>query len=202
MVNTSRYNLSKDSAGIDDDGVLKNKMNIKDEERLANIETLALEKTYDHFIDLSKNQEIETNLSLLFSIHKYFLGDLYDWAGEIREVNISKGDTLFVPPLYIKQELGKLKSKFDQYIPKSDDTDEEVAEKLAYLHCELNVIHPFRDGNGRAIRLFINLLALNVGYDLIDFNDINREEYLQASKDCMKKEYSNMKDIIFEELEN
>lgn len=201
MVNTSKYNLSKDSAGIDDSGVLKNKMNIEDPERLANVESLALEKTYEHYTNLIKQEEIEINLSLLFDIHEYFLSDLYDWAGEIREVNLSKGDTLFIPLENIKQELDKLKSDFNQYVPNLEDSDEEVAEKLATLHCELNVIHPFRDGNGRTIRLFINLLAFSVGYSLVNFDDVSREDYLQASKDCMKKEYSKMKDIIFEELE-
>ncbi len=59
-----------------------------------------------------------------------------------------------------------------------------------------------RDGNGRAIRLFINLLALNAGYDLIDFDGVDRETYLQASQDCMKKEYSSMKEVILGELKH
>ncbi len=81
MVNISRYNLSKDSADINDGGVLKNKMDIEDKGLLANVETLALDKTHEYFIEKIKQDEVEIDLSLLFEIHEYFLSDLYDWAG-------------------------------------------------------------------------------------------------------------------------
>jgi cell filamentation protein len=200
MDETLGYNTNGETDGLNEGGVLKNKLDIKNQEDLEDAETVYLKDSYEHFTNLIEKEEVEINLSLLFDIHEYFLGDLYEWAGKIREVNLLKGETLFVPPENIKQELNKLKSNFDQYLPKSEDYDKEVAEKLAYLHCELNVIHPFRDGNGRTIRLFINLIALDAGYNLISFDKVNREDYLQASKDCMTEKYSKMKEIILREL--
>ncbi|MBI5413448.1 Fic family protein [Candidatus Peregrinibacteria bacterium] len=75
-----------------------------------------------------------------------------------------------------------------------------VSEKLAVIHCEFNAIHPFREGNGRIIRLFIDLLAVNGGYGLIDYSKTLKAHYIKACVAGMQKDYVPMQRIFFKGL--
>jgi cell filamentation protein len=76
--------------------------------------------------------------------------------------------------------------------PTAKDSKEEIAKKLALIHCELNVIHPFREGNGRTLRLFLDLLTMNVGYEAVDFKKISEEEFIEACRKGMLQDYEPM----------
>ena len=89
----------------------------------------------------------------------------YEWAGEIRTVNISKGNR-FCRCDYIEPQINKLLSKLKDENCLKDYDKEKVAERLAYYLGEINVIHPFREGNGRTQRLFIEHIADSLGYSL------------------------------------
>jgi|TARA_Y100000310_G_scaffold266048_1_gene277346 cell filamentation protein len=144
--------------------------------------------------------EIKFNLSLLFDIHKYFLNTLYSWAGKIREVDISKDNMLFASSRYINSSLKEFKKILKKNIPKQSDDKKTIAQKLALIHSELNAIHPFRDGNGRIIRLFLDLLALHSGYEMIDYSKSSKQGYINACIDGMVKDNKKMEIILYNGL--
>lgn len=156
--------------------VLKNKLNIRDADTLENAEReltairiseLKINPIYGHF-----------DLEHLKNIHRYIFQDVYDWAGELRRVRITKG-FMFAYPENIENQSNLLFKRLneDKYLKGMEI--EEFCNKLAYYKTELNVLHPFREGNGRAIREFIQCLARYNRYEL-EFNILDRDEYLVA----------------------
>lgn len=99
-------------------------------------------------------------------IHHYLFQDIYEWAGKVRNVPVSKGSHQFATPAYIHEQ-GDLLFKWlaiENYL--TDLIQKEFINKAAHFVLELNVLHPFRDGNGRTIRFFLLLLGENAGYKL------------------------------------
>jgi len=194
MAGVSRYN-----AGGDEADILKNKLGITDPNELGDFETILLTDSYEHFLDLLSQNKVKLDLNLFFAIHKYFLEPLYSWAGKIRTVNISKENTAFASAQNIEASLKQLSLEFEANKPNPNDSKATLAEKLAFLHCELNAIHPFREGNGRTIRLFLDLLTIHAGYEAVDFKSIPDEEYLNACKAGMLQNYEPM-EVIYSKL--
>ena len=126
------------------------------------------------------------------NIHKYIFEDIYPFAGKFRTENIAKGYFRFAEWEYIEEELDKLllKLKNEDYL--KEKSKEELAKALSYYMSELNVLHPFREGNGRTIREFIRQLALKNDY-ILNLKKVEPQEMLNAS----------IKSIVeTEELEN
>jgi cell filamentation protein len=161
----------------EDSAVLINKLGIKNHAQLKRAED---EITYQRLIELS-HAPINGNFTLthLLNIHKYIFSDLYSFAGKIRREDIFKGQTRFFPHYLIKRELLKLLSKLKNEAYLFGLPREGMIERLAYYLSELNIIHPFREGNGRTIREFIRLLAERSNY-LIDWSKIGKKELLDA----------------------
>ena len=177
----SRYDVYTTTQSIycyPDSNVLKNKLNIRDNNLL---------KTAEEEITLIKQMELLKNpikgnftKAHLMNIHKFIFEDLYSFAGKIRKEQISKADTLFYPPNLIDTELDKVFDKIkDKNMLKETEKD-KVFDNLAYVMAELNVIHPFREGNGRSIREFIRLMAKRMGYNL-NWGNVEKEKLLEAS---------------------
>lgn len=192
MAEHFRYNVGKD----DGHEVLPNKLGITDLKTLEDVETLLLSDAYNHFLERLNAGNLKFNVKLIFEIHKYFLSTLYPWAGKSRTVEISKGGTLFCASLQIPKELKKFDELLKQNLLLHQDTEEQVCAKLAFIHCEFNAIHPFREGNGRTIRVFLDLLALNAGFNMIDYSKNSQKNYIQACIAGMQKDYSKMKKVI------
>ena len=114
------------------------------------------------------------------NIHKFIFEDIYPFAGKIRREQISKADTLFYPPNLIDRELDKVFAKIKEKNMLRETDEEKIFDNLAYVMAELNIIHPFREGNGRSIREFIRLMAKRMGYDL-NWGNIDKEELLESS---------------------
>lgn len=182
MVVPSRYLVSDETAGISK-GILINKLGIKNQKGLDNAETILLTDAYSHFFELLKNSKVKFNLALLFEIHRYFLGHLYDWAGKVRAVNISKDDMFFVPVKFLDNALIEFSGILRRELLISTNDKSVLSKKLAIIHNEFNAIHPFREGNGRTIRLFLDLLAVNFGYDPIGWGKEPKTVYFDA---CIK----------------
>jgi len=116
----------------------------------------------------------------LKQIHQHIFQDVYPFAGKIRKENIAKGFFQFAPSQYIERELDSLLkglAKENGLMGKSPD---QFADRAAHYMAELNVIHPFREGNGRTQREFVRTLALNAGYQL-DWSIHNKEDIMRAS---------------------
>lgn len=136
--------------------VLVNKLNIHDNKKLATLERkLVLLKLYT----LRQNKNIGNfDIHHFLSIHKFLFEDIYPFAGKIRSEDIAKDNFRFAKWEYIEDQLRELFDKLAKddlkYLSKK-----EISKKLAYYMSELNVLHPFREGNGRTIREFIRQLA-------------------------------------------
>ena len=105
----------------------------------------------------------------LQQIHAYLFGGLYDFAGQIREVNISKGNFRFANCLYLKEALAAIEK-----IPEA--TFEDIIAK----YVEMNIAHPFREGNGRATRIWLDMMLKKNLQRVVDWRNIDRDKYLQA----------------------
>ncbi len=133
-------------------------------------------------------------------IHRIWLGDVYSWAGQYRQVNVSKNDFTFamarhIPRLMEEFERGALR----KYTPCLFIADEEINTALAVVHAELMLIHPFREGNGRAGRLLAVLMSFQSGLPGLDFSDIRggkRKEYFAAVQAGMGQDYEPMKKVF------
>lgn len=170
--------MSHDHYAYPGTNILVNKLGITD-----NTELMAKERGLSHANACELRLEGVTgkfDAAHLKSIHKRLFGDIYDWAGEFRDIDIYKGLSEFSSPDEIAGRLDELcrDIKFADYyrgLPKR-----EAAARLAGAMAELNNIHPFRDGNGRTQRLFIEQLAANAGYDL-DFSKMSENDMRNAS---------------------
>lgn len=176
---------------------LVNKLNIKDyklleeyEKATVSLKLLSLEKQ-----GISGSFDV----SHFLSIHKFLFDEIYLFAGLLRSENIAKDDFRFAEWEYIEDELNKLLDnlKAENYL---QDLDKKtLAERLAYYIAELNVLHPFREGNGRTIREFIRQLALKNNYYL-NFNLVSSQELLNASIKSIV-DTSDLSNVIFKCLE-
>lgn len=195
MAERSRYHVSAKKAGLSK-GILKNKLGINDQKKLDDAETLLLADAYTHFFELLKQAKVEFDLSLLFSIHKYFLSTLYDWAGNLRKVDISKDGMLFAPVKYIDKSLRGFEILLKKNLPKQNNSKDTISKKLASVHNEFNVIHPFREGNGRTIRLFLDLIVASLGYDPIDWEKRSNSAYINPCVNGALGKHTEMAKII------
>lgn len=154
-------------------GVLLNKENIRDATLL---EEFSSEQAAYRTPTLPDG---DLDAAHLQAIHRHLFQDVFDWAGEFRECPLGIGDTLFCQPQFIQSCLEAC-LKDAQPAAWGKAAEKQAAEKLAHYLTELNAVHPFRDGNGRAIRAFIANMAEKAGYAL-DYSRIEREVWLDAS---------------------
>lgn len=134
------------------------------------------------------------------TIHREWLGSVYDWAGQFRNVNITKGDFTFA----MARNLPQLMKNFEndllkRYTPCIFTSDDEIVTALAVVHAEMMLIHPFREGNGRAGRLLSVLMALQAGLKGLDFSGIRgrkRHEYFSAVQAGIGQDYEPMKKVF------
>lgn len=173
--------------------ILKNKLNIKDKEKLYNYERkIVLAKLY---ILRQKDNIGNFDLEHFVSIHKFLFEDIYEFAGLFRSENIAKGNFRFAEWEYIEQELIKLLDKLKEENYLQDLSKKSFSARLAYYMAELNVLHPFREGNGRTIREFIRELALKNGYKL-DLTRTKPKDMLNASIESVVKT-DNLENILY-----
>ncbi|MEO6521619.1 MAG: Fic family protein [Mucilaginibacter sp.] len=150
----------------------------------------------------SLDEDIVLTAQLILQIHKIAFGELYDWAGSWRKVNVQVG--LLTPP-----EPTKILNLIYQYIDNlnyklsiATDSPEQI-EALTYCHYEFVKIHPFNNGNGRTGRLLMNLVALKLGYkplELYHREGDSRTKYIKALRKCDNGDFSQLKELIKEEL--
>lgn len=150
--------------------VLENKLGITDSAELAREEeriskTKALELFESGLLDTF---EVGTFKGLC-SIHKYLFEDIYDFAGNLRTVNIAKGNFRFAPVMYLKAALQNIDN-----MPQS--TFDQIIEK----YVEMNVAHPFREGNGRSTRIWLDCILKKELQQVIDWSKVDKEDYLLA----------------------
>jgi cell filamentation protein len=165
---------------VDGDDVLENKLGITDSDKLKAAEQ---EIVTNQTADILSESPVVFDLGYLLHVHRVLFDDIYDFAGKLRTVDIAKPDAK-APFAYArflasesKQVFGDLKSK--KYLIGLSKQD--FVKEIASLAAELNALHPFREGNGRTIRLFLIMLADHAGY-LLDYSQIVANELIDADK--------------------
>jgi cell filamentation protein len=186
-----KYDVIHDYYCYPRSAVLKNKLGITDasifEQAERDITSLTIERvTY---------QSPPYTLQTFKKIHYALFSDVYEWAGEIRTVDISKGGTRFCTCNRIEPEATKLFRNLEKDHWLKDLLPADLATKLAEHYCEFNMLHPFREGNGRVQRIFFEHLALSSGYRL-DWRDVTKDEWIQANIDGVQVEYGKMEEIF------
>ncbi|MBF4554397.1 Fic/DOC family protein [Corynebacterium suicordis] len=167
--------------------VLQNKFNERDEDALAEIEYEITGKIYSRFITGDIPIEGDTAQEKLQFIHGSLLGNIYDWAGQFRDVNMSKGGHSFGDEASMGMYMRQLQGKINR-TPWNDLDHSATVDQLAAIHTDLNFAHPFREGNGRASRVFMADLAAEHGVEL-DFSRVGDEQWNQASADTFLDPY-------------
>lgn len=159
--------------------MLENKLAITDSAELVRIEEKISKQKAVEMFDSGYLESLEAGtFESLAKIHKYLFDKIYDFAGKLRKVNISKGNFRFAPLMYLDAALRSIDK-----MPQS--TFDEIVEK----YVEMNVAHPFREGNGRSTRIWLDLmLKKEIGY-VVDWSKVDKEDYLLAM------ECSPIKDI-------
>ena len=149
---------------------LENKLGIDNSADLAREEERISKKKAVALFETGLLDQLEAGkFSSLKAIHKYLFEDVYDFAGEIRKVNLAKGNFRFAPLMYLETALENIDK-----IPQS--TFEEIVEK----YVEMNIAHPFREGNGRSTRIWLDLILKNELHKVVDWSQVDKEDYLLA----------------------
>ena len=149
---------------------LKNKLGITDFSELARIEEKISKKKAIELFETGLLDTFEVGtFKGLASIHKYLFDEIYEFAGKIRDVNISKGNFRFAPVMYLQAAIANIEK-----MPQS--TFDEIIEK----YVEMNIAHPFREGNGRSTRIWLDCILKKELSQVIDWSQVNKEDYLLA----------------------
>lgn len=150
--------------------MLENKLGItneielsKEEERITKLKALEL-------FDTNKISEFEVGTTKgLCDIHKFLFSNIYNFAGKIRDVNIAKGNFRFASSIYLKDILDKI-----------DDMPQNDFESIVKKYVEMNIAHPFREGNGRITRIWLDMILKKEIGKVIDWSKIDKEDYFLA----------------------
>lgn len=158
---------------------LDNRLHITDSTELARMEEKISKKKA---IELFENGYLDNyeagTFQMLAAIHKYLFDEIYEFVGEVRTVNIAKGNFRFAPVMYLQAAIENVEK-----MPQS--TFEEIIEK----YVEMNIAHPFRKGNGRSMRIWLDLILKKELHMVIDWSAVDKDDYLLAM------ERSPIKDI-------
>lgn len=186
-----KYDAANDHYCYQGSNTLTNKLNIKDIDELENAEREITALTSQKIIF----QHPPYGLDYMRNLHQQLFSELYEWAGELRNVDISKGGTRFCTCTRMVAESEKLFSALEKENWLKNLSKEDFCNKLSEYYCELNMIHPFREGNGRVQRLLFEHLALSAGYDL-DWGNVQRDEWTEANMDGVHVNYEPMAQIF------
>ena len=149
---------------------LENKLGITDSVELARVEEKVSKKRALELFESGYLNSLEAgSFKTLAEIHKYLFEQIYDFSGKVRTVNIAKGNFRFAPVMYLKAALESVEK-----MPQS--TFDEIIEK----YVEMNIAHPFREGNGRSTRIWLDLMLKKELGVVIDWSLVDKDDYLMA----------------------
>lgn len=150
--------------------MLENKLNITDSAELARIEEkISKQKAVEMFENGFLDKLEPGTYGSLAAIHQYLFDEIYDFAGMLRKVNLSKGNFRFTPLMYLETALKSIDK-----MPQSNF--DEIIEK----YVEMNIAHPFREGNGRSMRIWLELMLKKEIGRVVDWSKVDKEDYLLA----------------------
>lgn len=163
---------------------LENKLGITDSAELARVEERISKTKAAQLFESGRLERLEIGtFAGLAEIHRYLFEDIYSFAGQVREVNLAKGSFRFAPVMYLKAALANIDA-----MPQS--TYDEIIEK----YVEMNVAHPFREGNGRSTRIWLDQMLKEALGQVVDWSKVDKNDYLLAM------ERSPVKDVEIKHL--
>lgn len=179
--------------------VLKNRLGIYRKREMDALEAVKLAEATDHAIrHISANHRFTARD--VCGLHRQWLGKVYPWAGDYRQVNIGKGGFTFAMAAQIPRLMEAFEREIlTRYTPCNFSGMDKIIEALAVTHCELVLIHPFREGNGRLSRLLATLMALQAGLPLLDFSGISgrkKQAYFAAVQAGLARDYAPMEQVF------
>lgn len=158
--------------------VLGNKLHITSQVELNRAEERLSKQKAKQLFESGDINEVEVGtFAGLAHIHAYLFGEVYAFAGKMRDVNLAKGNFRFAPVMYLQQSLTHISAMSQQNF-------DEIIEK----YVEMNVAHPFREGNGRATRIWLDLILKKELLQVIDWNAVDKAEYLSAMERSVVKD--------------
>lgn len=191
-----KYGVTQHSYCYSNSDVLRNELNILDHDSLEEAELAFTALRYNEYS--SNIPSINTfNLTHFKKLHKQLFQDVYEWAGEIRIVDISKGFTQFCTCVRIEAEANKQFSRIPSLI--NIQSREALIKEIADIFCELNIVHPFREGNGRTQRFFFEELFFFLGMDVV-WPDISKEEWVNANISGYNGELGSLTHILHDSI--
>ncbi|MFS0934472.1 protein adenylyltransferase Fic [Enterococcus casseliflavus] len=150
--------------------ILENKLGLTNQVEFAKAEEKLSKQKAKELYDSGKINEIEVGtFKGLSEIHDFLFSEIYDFAGKIRTVNIAKGNFRFAPVMYLEHSLKHI-----------DQMPQTSFEEIIKKYVEMNIAHPFREGNGRSTRIWLDLILKDELQKVVDWNLINKEDYLSA----------------------
>ena len=174
---------------------LENKLNISDSTELARVEEKISKSKAVKLFESNIVEEFEVGkFSGLATIHKFLFDELYDFAGKVRTVNIAKGNFRFAPVMYLDAALKHI-----------DDMPQSTFDEIIEKYVEMNVAHPFREGNGRSTRIWLDLILKKELKLVIDWNKVDKEDYLLAMERSPIKDVEIkvlLKDALTEQIDD
>ncbi len=182
-----------------DSKVLKNLLGIATETEINEAEILLLVQLYQYLFDASQPKLSSLTVSDINEWHRKWLGNIYEWAGTARSVNMRKGNFDFAAARQIPSLLERFeKSLLCKFDDLPNISEESLINFLAKLHVEFILIHPFREGNGRIARLLLDVIADKAGFSLLNYDlwDENKAFYFKAIQAGVSGDYQHMERLI------
>ena len=171
--------------------ILENKLNITDQVELAREEERISKKKAKEMFETGYLNKLEAGtFDALKKIHKYLFEEIYEFAGNLRKVNIAKGNFRFTPLTYIEEAIKNIEK-----MPQS--TFEEIIEK----YVEMNIAHPFREGNGRSTRIWLDLILKKELNLVVNWSKVDKTDYLLAMERSPIKD-TEIKELLKQSLTN
>lgn len=150
--------------------MLENKLGITDQLELAKAEEKLSKLKAKELFETGKINELEVGtFQGLSEIHNHLFSDIYTFAGKVRDVNIAKGNFRFAPVMYLRAALENI-----------DQMPEKTYEEIIEKYVEMNIAHPFREGNGRSMRIWLDLILKDNLGKIVDWSLVDKENYLSA----------------------
>ncbi|MCI9263759.1 MAG: cell filamentation protein Fic [Oscillospiraceae bacterium] len=163
---------------------LENKLGITDSAELARVEEQISKKKAVALFESGRLDELTAgSFHALAEIHRYLFEDIYDFAGKVRDVNLAKGSFRFAPVMYLQAALEHIEA-----MPQA--TFDQIVEK----YVEMNIAHPFREGNGRSTRIWLDMILKQELHQVVDWSRVDKDDYLLAM------ERSPIKDVEIKHL--
>lgn len=193
-----KYHIPKQEEGE----VLPNKLDLSDPEEIGKKETEGFVEAETGLIE-ELTTETVFDCAYIRKIHRLALYNLYTFAGEYRTVNMSKGGFLFPAAKYVPQNMNLFEQEVLVHLPHHYESRERLIRDIGRVHAELLYIHPFREGNGRTMRILANMMSYKAGYDMIDFEPVEkkgemRKRYIEGVQAALDENYEPMNNLIRE----